>query len=83
MPNVVWNPDTKKPRDASSLEAEIRRVAPGAEVKLTLVDDGWLVRALAPAALCSRGSDFSGRDLSEAIAHVLNDNDCPARARPR
>jgi len=83
MSSVFWEPVTHKPAVAAALEAEIHRLAPGVQVKLTLDGEAWLVRALAPAALCTRGPDFSGRDVSEAIAQLLSDNGVPARVRRR
>jgi len=81
MPRVIWDPEDRKPGNAAALEAEIERVAQGAQVKLTLRDEAWLVRALAPAAFCGRGHGFSGRDLSETIAELLEDNELPVRVK--
>jgi hypothetical protein len=78
---VEWDPDDGKPADASSLEDEIGRVAPGARVKLTLRNGRWLVRALAPGAMCARGTALSGRDVSDAVAQILTDHDHPATVR--
>lgn len=83
MSSVVWEPETHKPAAAAALEEEIRRLAPGVQVKLTLDGDAWLVRALAPAAMCGRGPDLAGRDLSEVIAQLLGEHDLPARVRRR
>ena len=83
MPNVLWDPDGEKPEHAARLEAEMQRIAPGAQVKLTFRDGEWLVRALAPSAMCSRGGEFTSRDVSAGIAELLNDNDCRARVFPR
>jgi hypothetical protein len=74
LTEVIWDPDDRKPLDATALESEIRRVAPEASVKLTLAGDVWRVRALAPAALCTRGPGLSGRDLSGTVAEALNDS---------
>ena len=73
MREVVWDPVQERPGNAEALEAEVRRVAPAAQVKITLVDGQWRVRALAPAAMCGRGHDLSGRDVSAAIAEALTD----------
>jgi hypothetical protein len=75
---VEWDPDAAKPADASSLEDEIRRVAPGARVKITLRGGRWLVRALGPGGMCARGTDLAGRDVSDAVAQILTDHDHPA-----
>ena len=79
LTNVSWEPDARKPQDALILEDEIGRVVPGAQVKLTLREGEWLVRALLPAALCQRGADLSARDASARVAEVLLDHDLPAR----
>jgi hypothetical protein len=82
----MWEPEDAKPPDAETLEAEISQVAPGAQVKVNLAAIPWLVRALAPAALCTRGPGFDGRDMSEAVARVLSEAGHPAsahRSRPR
>ena len=81
MGSILWEPEERKPSNGEALEDEIRALAPGAQVKLTLRGERWLVRALAPAASCGRGHDFSGRDVSVRVADVLNDNGCPAYAR--
>ena len=83
MPSLAWDPDDKKPKDAPRLEAEIRSATPDALVKLTLVQGEWLVRALNPAAMRLVGDDFASRDVSDAVAEVLNDNDVPAIVRRR
>lgn len=80
MTTVLWDPDEGKPVDASALEQEIERIAPDARVKITLVNGEWRVRALNPAAMCARGADLSGRDVSDAVAQVLVDHDYPAQA---
>jgi hypothetical protein len=79
VPNILWDPDDRKPRNAADIEAEIQKIAPGAQVRLTLQDGEWLVRALAPAAWCYHGVDYSARDVSAAIAELLGDHDHPAR----
>ena len=81
MTEIVWDPDNRKPPNHEVLKSEIEALAAGARVKLTLKGEEWLVRALAPAAFCGRGSDFSGRDLSAQVAEVLNDHGCPALVR--
>ena len=81
--NVWWEPDQSKPRDASALEDEIQRAAPGAQVKLTLRDGQWLVRALLPAAMCGRGGGLASRDVSAVVADLLADHDLPARVFSR
>jgi hypothetical protein len=79
LSNVIWSPEESRPAQAPALEAKIAAIASGAQVKLTLVDGSWSVRALAPAAMCGRGGDFSTRDLSRAIAEMLSDEGLPAR----
>lgn len=81
MTAVEWDPDDRKPADAAVLEDEIRRVAPGARVKITLRGGRWLVRGLGPAGMCARGTDLSGRDVSEVVAQILADHDHPATDR--
>jgi hypothetical protein len=81
LTEIVWDPDDRKPPNHELLESEIEALASGARVKLTLRGEEWLVRALAPAAFCSRGADFSGRDLSARVAEFLNENGCPALVR--
>lgn len=81
MTEVIWEPDARKPPDAADLDGQIDKVAPGARVKITLLGDTWLVRALAPAALCTRGPGVSGRDVSDAVAEVLRDSGYPASSR--
>ena len=78
MREVVWDPVHRKPDNAETLEAVIRRTAPAAQVKLTLVKGRWRVRALGPAAMCGRGQGASGRDVSAAIAEALSDAGCEA-----
>lgn len=79
---TVWDPETRKPDASSAIEAEIARVAPGAEVKLTLLPDGaWLVRALLPSASCLRGRDLASRDVSARVAEALDDHEVPARLK--
>jgi hypothetical protein len=39
------------------------------------------VRALAPAALCTRGPGVSGRDVSDAVAEVLSERGYPASSK--
>ena len=77
--SVEWDPDQRRPADADVLEREIARAAPASRVKLTWLGDAWLVRALAPAALCNRGPDVSQRDVSATIAELLADHGHPAR----
>jgi hypothetical protein len=72
--SIVWDPADRKPEDAAALEEEILRVAGGAQVKLTLTPRGWLVRALGPASMCSRGGELAARDVSRAVAEVLADS---------
>ena len=71
---IVWDPAERKPQDSAALEEEIVRVAGTAQVKLTLTPRGWLVRALGPAAMCSRGGELAARDLSRAVAEILSDS---------
>lgn len=79
---IVWDPEPSRPADALDIDAEIARIAPGAEVKLTLQPDGaWLVRALLPSATCLRGRDLMSRDVSPRVAEVLGDYDLPARLK--
>ncbi|HEY7411856.1 MAG TPA: hypothetical protein VII13_14010 [Vicinamibacteria bacterium] len=78
MAHVVWDPAESAPPDAGLLEAEIERVAPGAQVKLTLREDTWRVRALLSAALCTRGAGLSARDASAAVVEVLDARGIPA-----
>jgi hypothetical protein len=77
--SVLWDPEQRRPADADVLEQEIARVAPASRVKLTWLGDAWLVRALAPAALCNRGPVLSQRDVSATIAELLADHGHPAR----
>jgi hypothetical protein len=76
--SVTWSPEGARPADAAGFEAKIAALAPGSQVKLTLVDGVWLVRALTPGAMCVRGGDFSTRDASAAIAEMLSDEGLPA-----
>jgi hypothetical protein len=78
--SIVWDPEEKKPADAAALEGQIREVAPDAQVKLTLAGDAWVVRALGPAAMCTRGGGFDGRNLSAVVADVLNENGYATKA---
>lgn len=80
MSEIVWDPAEKRPADAVGLEAEIRAVAPDAQVKLTWRDAGWVVRALRPAAMCGRGGTAADRDVSGPVAAVLSEAGHPARA---
>jgi hypothetical protein len=81
---IEWKPAAGRPADADTLEAAITAAAPGAAVTLTRANDGvWQVRALGPAALCSRGGDFASRDWSARVAEVLDDHDVPARTFAR
>lgn len=85
MSRISWKPADERPAHADALEAAIAAAAPGADVTLTRAPDGaWQVRALGPAAMCSRGGDFASRDWSARVAAVLDDHDVPARtfARP-
>jgi hypothetical protein len=82
MARVSWHPEP--PEGAAALEEAIDRAAPGAEVKLTRAADGaWLVRALLPLGLCTRGRDVMSREVSDVVAEVLNGLDVPAREFPR
>lgn len=81
--DVTWHPEDARPSDADDLEAEIRRIAPAATVRITRLGDYWLVRALMPAGLCTRGPGFEGRDASEAVARVLLEGGHDATARRR
>jgi hypothetical protein len=83
MASVAWDPDDRKPEEAWKVEAEIQSATPHALVKLTLVEGEWLVRALNPAAMCQQGDDFASRDVSDAVAEILTDNDVPATVRRR
>jgi hypothetical protein len=71
--DVIWEPEDRKPADAPELEAQIRAMAPGTQVKMTLRGEAWLVRALGPSALCTRGPGLAARDVSETIAELLTD----------
>jgi hypothetical protein len=83
LPRVVWKPEDRKPPDASALEAEIQRIAPGAQSRITFVDGEWHVRSLRPASMCSRGAGLSERDVSERVAQLLADHGHPARRLTR
>jgi hypothetical protein len=80
---VQWAPEEQRPPDAAALEAEIERVSPGTQAKITLVDGEWRVRALRPAAMCVRGVDFGERDASARVAQVLVDHGHAARPHGR
>ena len=80
MANVAWAPPSLRPPDGDALEAEIERVAPRCEARVTEKADGWLVRALAPVPGCGRDRSFEDRDVSERVAEVLTDAGYPARA---
>lgn len=83
MPDITWQPDDRKPSDASAIEKEIERVTRGGPVRLTWAGDAWRVRALLPASMCSRGGSASGRDVSEQVEDVLLDHGCEvARVDP-
>jgi hypothetical protein len=71
--SVVWDPEDRRPADAEQLEEEILKAAPGAQVKLTLRNGVWTVRALRPAAMCSRGASAGERDASAVVAAILVD----------
>ena len=77
---VTWAPPELRPPDGADLEAEIERVTPRVEAKITQKPDGWLVRALAPVPGCGRGRSFEDRDVSERVAEVLRDAGYPARS---
>lgn len=81
--NVVWEPESERPADASLLAARIEEDVPGVQVKLTRVGDIWRVRALAPAAFCARGGDFSGRDVSRRVVDWLGEHGVTAEPHPR
>ena len=83
MPKIVWEPEAARPKEWVAAEEAIREVAAAAEVKLTLRNGEWFVRALLPPAMCHRGRDFSARDVSAAVAEALADNDIPARVFSR
>jgi hypothetical protein len=78
LSTISWSPEEASPAEAAALEAKIAAMAPGAQVKLTLIDGVWLVRALTPGAMCARGGDFSTRDSSAAIAEMLSEEGLPA-----
>lgn len=79
MTTIVWDPEEEKPADAAVLEEDIRVVAPDAQVKLTLRDGVWVVRALRPAAMCSRGGSVTERDRSAPVAAILSEAGYRAR----
>ncbi len=83
MSDIAWQPVEAKPSNAAEIEVEIERIARGGVVRLTLVAEGWRVRALLPAAMCARGAPASERDVSDRIAEVLQDHDCPVAAAHR
>jgi hypothetical protein len=76
---IEWDPEDRRPFDAAVLEAEIGGIWPGIQARMTLVGGEWRVRALRPAAMCTRGSDFGGRDASAQVAQVLVDHGHAAR----
>jgi hypothetical protein len=76
---VVWDPEDRKPAEAEALESQIREIAPDAQVKITLHGNEWVVRALRPAALCTRGAGFDGRDVSRTVADLLRAEGLPVR----
>jgi len=77
MAEITWQPEDARPVEASEIESEIRRVAPGAVVRLTRGDSGYRVRALLPAAMCSRGASALERDVSGKVQDVLADFNLP------
>ena len=79
----MWEPASARPEDAAALESEFQRAAPGAQVKLTLKEGVWTVRALASAAMCARGPEFADRDVSATIVEILEEHDLPARVLSR
>jgi len=81
MLEISWQPDDRKPGNASEIEAEIERVTRGGVVRLTFAETGWRVRALLPAAMCARGASASDRDVSEKVAEVLSDHGCTVDSR--
>lgn len=78
MSDIVWQPDERKPKNAAEIESEIDLIARGGVVRLTLTPDGWRVRALLPAAMCARGASVVDRDVSDKVAQLLVEHDCPA-----
>ena len=82
MPDISWQPEDRRPANAAEVEAEIDRVARGGVVRLTLVQGGWRVRALLPAAMCARGASASDRDVSDKVAEILIDHGHPTASRP-
>jgi hypothetical protein len=75
--DISWRPEDLKPENAAAIEAAIEDVARGGTVRLTLVESGWKVRALLPAAMCARGASASDRDVSDKVAELLIDHGCP------
>jgi len=76
MSEISWQPEDRKPVNAAEIEAEIERITRGGMVRLTLVETGWRVRALLPAAMCARGASVSDRDVSDQVAEILTDQGC-------
>ena len=76
MAEITWLPAESRPGNAPEIEAEIRKVAPGGVVRLTLCKAGWRVRALLPAAMCGRGAKASERDASSKVEEILLNHDC-------
>ena len=79
MASVTWVPEGSKPKDAPDLEQQIEEAVPRCQVRVRREGDEWLVRALAPAGFCVRGS-FGDRDVSKVVAEILTDAGHPARA---
>jgi hypothetical protein len=79
LASVTWVPEGSKPKDAQDLEQQIETAVPRCEVRVRREGDEWLVRALAPAGSCVRGS-FGDRDVSKVVAEILTDAGHPARA---
>jgi hypothetical protein len=79
LATVSWVPEEHRPEDASDLERQIEEAVPRCQVRVRLEGDEWLVRALAPAGFCVRGS-FGDRDVSKVVAEILTDAGYPARA---
>ena len=77
MADITWQPEGSRPNEASEIESEIRRVAPAAVVRLTRGERGFRVRALLPAAMCSRGASVIDRDVSGKVEEVLADFNMP------
>ncbi|MEO8499557.1 MAG: hypothetical protein ABI565_01485 [Vicinamibacteria bacterium] len=82
MPDISWIPDDRKPPNSDEIEREIDRVSRGGVVRLTLVEGGWRVRALLPAAMCSRGGSATDRDVSDKVTEILSDHGCPVAPSP-